>query len=551
MFWWANLSLRIAGADAMQQAGEDGSFDSEGFIKAGEELQRLIEMEPFQEGFLAAPWDGSGGEAATMGNGRAAMDLMGQWAPSTFAANAKDEKAPEVGWFPFPTVDGGAGSADEQFGGGDGFAIGKDAPAEAVDFVKFLVTSDVANKAGASGAVLPVLKGSESSVEDPNMKAVLDKRGEASYVQLYLDQAYAPAVGAAVNDAVQGLFAGKSTPEDVVEVHRGCRQGGIAHPFRRRQDQRSIPLTARSCRRRRRRLSRRARARRRWATIALFLAPALALYLLLVIAPVVQAIYYSGFAWSGLGSLDDFVGLENFKRAFSDDVFVGALKHNAIIALLSLGLQLPFALGTALLLNARLRGRAILRVLFFAPFVLSEVVTGVIWTLMLQPGGLADAVMPVDRQWLADPSIVLYTLFVVISWKYFGFHMILYLAGLQQIPRELEEAAEIDGATKWQVFRHVTLPLLGPTIRISSFLSIIGAIQLFDLVWVMTGGGPVNASNTMAVYMIDWSFQRFQFGYASAVAVIMLVISLAIALLYQRFVLKRDLDGALTTMGAR
>jgi raffinose/stachyose/melibiose transport system substrate-binding protein len=215
MFWWANLSLRIAGADAMQQAGEDGSFDSEGFIKAGEELQRLIDMQPFQEGFLAAPWDGSGGEAAMMGNGRAAMDLMGQWAPSTFAANAKDEKAPAVGWFPFPTVDGGAGSADEQFGGGDGFAIGKDAPAEAVDFVKFLVTSDVANKAGASGAVLPVLKGSESSVEDPNMKAVLDKRGEASYVQLYLDQAYAPAVGAAVNDAVQGLFAGKSSPEDV------------------------------------------------------------------------------------------------------------------------------------------------------------------------------------------------------------------------------------------------------------------------------------------------------------------------------------------------
>jgi raffinose/stachyose/melibiose transport system permease protein len=300
-----------------------------------------------------------------------------------------------------------------------------------------------------------------------------------------------------------------------------------------------------------RRLSRRARTRRRWATIALFLAPALALYLLLVVVPVLQAIYYSGFQWSGLGSLDDFVGLDNFERAFSDDVFLGALEHNAIIIVLSLLVQLPFALALALLLNARVRGRALLRVLFFAPFVLSEVVTGVIWTLMLQPGGLADAVMPVDHPWLADPGIVLYTLFVVISWKYFGFHMVLYLAGLQQIPRELEEAAEIDGATRWQVFRHVTLPLLGPTIRISSFLSIIGALQLFDLIWVMTGGGPVNASNTMAVYMIDWSFERFQFGYASAVAVIMLVISLVIALFYQRFVLRRDLDGALTTMGAR
>src|SRR3954465_998398 len=146
MFWWANLSLRVAGKDAMAQAGEDGSFDSDAFVKAGEELKRLIDMEPFQEGHLAAPWDGAGGEAATMGNERAAMDLMGQWAPSTFAANAKDKKGPDVGWFPFPTVDGGAGSADEQFGGGDGFAFGKDAPPEAVDFAKYLVSPDVANK---------------------------------------------------------------------------------------------------------------------------------------------------------------------------------------------------------------------------------------------------------------------------------------------------------------------------------------------------------------------------------------------------------------------
>jgi len=187
--------------------------------------------------------------------------------------------------------------------------------------------------------------------------------------------------------------------------------------------------------------------------------------------------------------------------------------------------------------------------LYFAPFVLAEVVTGVIWTLMLQPGGLVDQVLPVQRDWLGDPSIVLYTVFVAISWKYFGFHMVLYLAGLQQIPRELQEAALIDGAKGWQVFRYVTLPLLGPTIRISIFLSIIGALQLFDLVWVMTGGGPVHASNTMAVYMIDWGFKRFQFGYASAVAMIMLAISLLFALSYQRFVLRRDIDGALTSMG--
>ena len=304
-----------------------------------------------------------------------------------------------------------------------------------------------------------------------------------------------------------------------------------------------------------RRRARRQRARRKWVSIALFLLPALVLYCLLVIAPVIQAIRYSGYKWSGLGALDDFVGLRNFKTAFQDPVFTGALKHNGIIVLLSLCVQLPFALGIAWILNQRLRGRALLRLLFFMPFVLSEVVTAVVFTLMLQPHGLVDQSLDgvglhsLVKEWLADPGIALYSVFVAISWKYFGFHMVLYLAGLQQIPRELEEAAAIDGANPWQIFRYVTVPLLGPTIRISVFLSIIGAIQLFDLVWVMTGGGPVDSTNTMAIYMIDHGFKRFQFGYASAVAVIMLVISLAFALLYQRFVLRRDMQGALTTMG--
>ncbi len=304
-----------------------------------------------------------------------------------------------------------------------------------------------------------------------------------------------------------------------------------------------------------RRRARRARVGRKWIAIALFLAPALALYCLLVVAPIFQAFHYSGYKWNGLSSPTNFVGLDNFKRAFNDDVFRGALKHNGIFIVLSLAVQLPFALGIAWILNQRLKGRALLRILFFAPFVLSEVVAAVVWSLMLQPNGLADHTLNAAgmhsaiHDWLADPSIVLYSVFVVISWKYFGFHMVLYLAGLQQIPKELEEAAAIDGANTRQIFRYVTLPLLGPTIRISVFLSIIGAIQLFDLVWVMTGGGPVDASNTMAVYMINHGFKRFEFGYASAVAVIMLVISLVIAIAYQRFVLRRDLQGAMTTMG--
>jgi raffinose/stachyose/melibiose transport system substrate-binding protein len=217
MFWWANLSLRIAGSDAMAKAGEDGSFDGPGFVEAGKQLERLIDMKPFQPGFLAAPWDGAGGEAATMGNGRAAMDLMGQWAPFTFNANTKDKKGlgDDLGWFAFPTVEGGKSQPTEYFGGGDGFAIGRDAPPEAVDFVKFLVSPPIGSKGGASGALLPTAKGTESSVKDPNMKSVLDARGQASFVQLYLDQAYAPAVGQAINDAVQQLFAGKASPEEV------------------------------------------------------------------------------------------------------------------------------------------------------------------------------------------------------------------------------------------------------------------------------------------------------------------------------------------------
>ena len=127
--------------------------------------------------------------------------------------------------------------------------------------------------------------------------------------------------------------------------------------------------------------------------------------------------------------------------------------------------------------------------------------------------------------------------------------MILLLAGLQGIPQELEEAAAIDGATRRQAIRYVTLPLLGPTLRVSVFLSIIGALQLFDLIWVTTGGGPVNASNTMATYMFDWGFKRFQLGYGSAVAVILFVFAFVLALAYQRWVLRRDIEGAMTTGG--
>jgi raffinose/stachyose/melibiose transport system permease protein len=297
------------------------------------------------------------------------------------------------------------------------------------------------------------------------------------------------------------------------------------------------------------------RARRRWPLVVAFLAPALGLYLVFLVFPIVQAARYSLYDWSGLGDLDDFVGLENFADAFGDDVFRGALTHNLVIVVLTLLLQLPFALFLAVLLDQDLRGRTLMRVLFFAPFVLSEVVTAVVWRQIYRPEGLLDSGVsavtgdPFVGLWIADPDIVLYSLFFVVSWKYFGFHMVLMLAGLQQIPRELAEAAAVDGANAWRTFRDVTLPLLGPTLRVSAFLAIIGSLQLFDLVWVLTGGGPVDASNTMATYLIDWGFRRSEFGYASAVSVIIFALSFLVALAYQRWVLRRDLRGAVT--GAR
>jgi raffinose/stachyose/melibiose transport system permease protein len=134
----------------------------------------------------------------------------------------------------------------------------------------------------------------------------------------------------------------------------------------------------------------------------------------------------------------------------------------------------------------------------------------------------------------------------VLTWKYIGFGIILLLAGLQGVPAELREAAAIDGASPWQTTRRIVLPLLAPTIRIWVFLTIIGSLQLFDIVWIMTGGGPANASVTMATYLINRGFQSYEFGYASAIAVILFIICFVFSLLYQRFALRRDTRGALT-----
>jgi raffinose/stachyose/melibiose transport system permease protein len=297
------------------------------------------------------------------------------------------------------------------------------------------------------------------------------------------------------------------------------------------------------------------RTRTRWLTIALFVLPALVLYAVFVMLPVVQAIQYSLYKWNGLTPLTDFVGLENYVTAVNSRSFTISVGNNLLILFLSLFIQIPFSLALAVLLNRRFPGRAMFRLLFFLPYVLSEAVTGIVFSLLLQPDSVLDSTLTnaglesFVQDWLGDSTLVMITLFVIITWKYFGFHMIIMLAGLQGIPRELEEAAFIDGADRRTAFRYVTLPLLGPTIRVSIFLSMIGALQLFDLVWVMTGGGPVNASSTMAIAMFKAGFRSHEFGYGSALAVILFLFCLVVALLYQRFVLRRDTEGAVTAYG--
>jgi len=288
--------------------------------------------------------------------------------------------------------------------------------------------------------------------------------------------------------------------------------------------------------------------------ITILVGPALLVFLSFVILPVGIAAYYGFFSWTGYGPADNFVGFRNYTQILSDEAFRAAVWHNAQIVGLSLLTQGPIALFIALLLNRKMRFQSALRVLIFVPYVISEVVVGTGLSLMLASNGAANDLLEklglgnLTQDWLSDPSIAIWTLIAIITWKYIGFAVILFLAGLQGIPEELTEAAQIDGASYWQVQRRIVLPLLAPTVRIWAFLSIIGSLQLFDLVYIIWGqyvAGTAGTS-TMATYMVTTGRSAGQYGYGNAVAVLMFLISLVVALVYQRFVLRRDTEGAVT-----
>ena len=218
--------------------------------------------------------------------------------------------------------------------------------------------------------------------------------------------------------------------------------------------------------------------------IALLSGPAIIVFVGLVIFPVALAAYYGFYRWQGYGAPTDWVGLNNYKVIFTDPAFQQALEHNGFIVVLSLVIQGPLALVLALLLNQKIRGRGLIRVLIFVPYVISEVIAGTGFSLMLQVNGAVnDALHNIGlgflaTDWLADPNIAIWTLMAILTWKYIGFAVILMLAGMQAIPDELSEAARIDGASYWQVQRRIVVPLLGPTIRIWGFLSILSLIHI-------------------------------------------------------------------------
>lgn len=295
--------------------------------------------------------------------------------------------------------------------------------------------------------------------------------------------------------------------------------------------------------------------RRQGVEIALLSLPATVIFLGFVIFPVFMAVYYGLFKWKGFGSPSTngkYVGLENYILILKDPIFQQAIGHNFFIAIMSLIIQMPLAILFALLLNQKFKGRGLIRTLIFVPYVISEVIVGTGWSLLLQSNGAVNSLLGKlglhGADWIASPKIAMWTLLFVISWKYIGFYVILMLAGLQSIPEELYEAAQVDGAGFWQMQKSITLPLLAPTVRIAAFLSIIGSMQLFDLVYIIWGQyvSDTAGTSTMATYMVREGRLASNYGYGNAVAVVIFIISLIVALLYQKFVLSRDLEGGLT-----
>lgn len=283
----------------------------------------------------------------------------------------------------------------------------------------------------------------------------------------------------------------------------------------------------------------------RLATLLLFLPPALMLFTLFVVLPIGEAAWYSGFNWNGFGKPTRWIGLDNYRFVFDSRGFDTAFKNNLLIIVVSLTIQLPLALALALILAERFRGAVALRMLFFLPYVLAEIATGLIFSFIYDGnyGLLASIYRAFGAEaphLLASTQTSMLAILIVVVWKYFGFHMMLFIAALQGMDRNLVEAARIDGASRWQVLRHVVIPLLYPTIKLSIFFAVVGSLQLFDLVMPLTRGGPADSSNTMVSFLYNHGVSRMRVGYGSAIGVILFVICITFAFSYKRWFMRNE-----------
>ena len=282
-----------------------------------------------------------------------------------------------------------------------------------------------------------------------------------------------------------------------------------------------------------------ARSHRLWA--ALFLTPPLAFYIVIVIAPLLVSFYYSLTDWNGFNPEYSFVGLDNFLKIGRDPLFANAIRNTLIWMAAAILLPSLGGLVIALALNGRGIAGNVYKSLFYLPICLSLVVIGQVWIWMYHPDwGLLNVALGAaglddwTRAWLADPETALAAVIVAWAWQQTGLAMVIFLAGLTAVPKELTEAAEIDGATYWQSLRYVVIPLLLPATVVVMALAIINSLKSFDIVFVMTRGGPFHSSDTLAMFMYTESFKKYYMGYGSAISVVLFAVSLIIIVFYFR-----------------
>jgi raffinose/stachyose/melibiose transport system permease protein len=279
------------------------------------------------------------------------------------------------------------------------------------------------------------------------------------------------------------------------------------------------------------------------ATCLLFLPPALVLFSVFVILPILGSGWYSFFGWNGYGALRNWVGLDNYQQVLTDPLFAHSLLNNLFVILVSALIQLPVAMWIALLISDRTRNSLVFRAIFFLPYILADVVAGLIWKFLYDGDyGLVAMIYGWFGQQapfvLATPGWAMAAILLVVVWKYFGFHMALFIAGRQGIPSDVIESAKIDGATHWQVTRHIVLPMMRPVIVLALFFSILGSLQFFDMIIPLTKGGPLNTTHSVVSYLYTFGILRMQVGFGSAVGVVLFIICVLVMIFYKRLFMR-------------